>query len=68
MVLTWSFSVQIILAAVALVAVASALPLEEPEKTLRSNFDASPDGQYNFGYVMKQAAFLFASYDYFCFS
>ncbi|XP_026729269.1 larval cuticle protein 1-like [Trichoplusia ni] len=40
----------IILVAVALVAVASALPVEEPEKTVKSNFDVNPDGEYNFGF------------------
>ncbi|CAD0198301.1 unnamed protein product [Chrysodeixis includens] len=39
---------KIILVAVALVAVASAIPVDEPEKIVRSSYDQSPEGAYNF--------------------
>ncbi|KAJ8732050.1 hypothetical protein PYW08_014780 [Mythimna loreyi] len=35
-----------IVVALALVAVAVALPVEEPEKILESNYEASPDGEF----------------------
>ncbi|XP_035459007.2 larval cuticle protein 1 [Spodoptera frugiperda] len=39
-----------IIVALALVAVAAAIPVDEPPKILRSNFDQQPEGGYAFGF------------------
>ncbi|CAH1644296.1 unnamed protein product [Spodoptera littoralis] len=39
-----------IVVALALVAVATALPVNEPSKIVRSNFDRNSDGGFNYGF------------------